>query len=65
MTIDRYREKFATILQNTISGLHIAFELSASAGYCIIEPDSGGTIEDYIQIADESMYEEKEKSRLR
>lgn len=64
-TIDKFRTEFATILQNTISGLHIAFELSASAGCCIIKPDDNGTIEDYIRIADESMYEEKERSRLR
>ena len=64
-TIDKYRTEFATILQNTLSGLHIAFELSASAGCCIIKPDDNGTIEDYIRIADESMYEEKERSRLR
>ena len=62
MMIDRYRATFATTLENTISGLHIAFNLSASTGYCIIHPDDTGTIDDYLRIADESMYEEKEKA---
>ncbi|MCR4756145.1 MAG: GGDEF domain-containing protein [Lachnospiraceae bacterium] len=61
-TIEGYRELFAAALYNTMEGLKISFELTASAGCCVIHPDSNGTIEDYLKIADESMYEEKEKA---
>ena len=61
-TIEGYRELFAAALYNTMEGLKISFELTASAGCCVIHPDSNGTIEDYLKIADESMYEEKEKN---
>ncbi|MCR5356417.1 MAG: GGDEF domain-containing protein [Lachnospiraceae bacterium] len=62
MTIEKYRERFGKALKKTVTGLKLAFELSASTGCCIISPDDSGTIEDYIRIADQSMYEEKEKS---
>ena len=42
--------------------LNLSFMLHASIGYAIIEPTDDGQIEDYIRIADESMYKEKEKS---
>ena len=62
MSIEEYRECFRDALKETVNGLKIAFELSASTGGCVILPEDKGTIEDYIRIADESMYEEKEKS---
>lgn len=65
MTIEKYREHFDSILKDTVAGLHVAFDLSASAGYCLIRPDDEGNIEDYIRIADESMYEEKQKAHMK
>ena len=41
--------------------LNLSFMLHASIGYTIIEAHDDGQIEDYIQLADESMYKEKEK----
>ena len=40
---------------------NLDFLLHASIGYTIIEPDDEGTIKDYIDTADKSMYAEKEK----
>ena len=40
---------------------NLEFLLHASIGYTIIEPDDKGTIKDYIDKADKSMYDEKEK----
>ena len=42
--------------------MKLAFPLSVSVGCCIINPDDNGTIDDYIKIADDSMYEEKERA---
>lgn len=52
----------STSIKAYIERMKLAFPLSVSVGYCIINPDDEGTIEDYIKIADESMYEEKEKT---
>lgn len=41
--------------------LNLRFMLHASIGYVVINPDDKGTIDDYIDSADKSMYEEKEK----
>ncbi len=41
--------------------LNLAFMLHASIGYVVIEPSDEGTIDDYINSADKSMYAEKEK----
>lgn len=46
----------------TKESLKVPFELSASAGFCAIHPNDRGKTDDYIRIADESMYEEKEKA---
>jgi GGDEF domain-containing protein len=35
--------------------------LHASIGFTIIEPDDDGNIDKYIDMADKSMYREKEK----
>ncbi|WP_026836029.1 diguanylate cyclase [Eubacterium xylanophilum] len=58
----KYREYFKSALDEIIKGLKITFQLSASIGEYIIEPDDKGSIEDYIRLADESMYEEKERA---
>ena len=60
--IKRYRKLFADALKKTMEGLKVPFELTASAGFCAIHPEDKGKIEDFIRIADESMYEEKEKA---
>ena len=41
--------------------LNLSFILHASIGYVVIEPEDEGTINDYINSADKSMYAEKEK----
>ena len=61
-TIEKYRELFASALKKTMKSLKNPFELSASSGCCVIHPEDTGTIEDYISIADKSMYEEKERA---
>ncbi len=61
-TIERYRGYFAEALKDVMNGLKVPFRLSASAGMCVIRPDDNGTIDDYIQIADKSMYEEKQRA---
>lgn len=40
--------------------LNLSFALTSSVGYTIINPDTVGEIEDFIQRADDAMYEEKQ-----
>ena len=60
LTIEEYRRVFNGHMKDVIADLNVRFRLTASAGYCMIDPDSEGTIEDYIRGADASMYEQKE-----
>ena len=62
MTIEQYRDQFKATLQEISQREQLVFTLSASAGYYIVTPESKGGIEDYIRIADASMYEEKERA---
>ena len=48
-------------MSKEFNSLNLRFMLHASVGYVIITPDDHGTIDDYIDAADKSMYEEKEK----
>lgn len=41
--------------------LNLSFLLHASIGYTIITPENNGSINDYIKLADESMYQKKKK----
>ncbi len=58
----KYREAFGTALKNIMDGLKVTFKLSASVGFCIIDPSDEGPINDFIRKADESMYEEKQRA---
>ena len=49
-----------TNMTEYFKNLNLAFTLHASMGYTVIEPDEEGEIEDYIKLADESMYQEKQ-----
>ncbi len=62
VTIEKYRERFRSALKEISEREHLTFRLSASAGDYTVTPDSDGGIEDYIRMADVSMYEEKEKA---
>ena len=43
-----------------INSLNLSFVLSVSVGYCVIEPDDNSEIDDYVKIADDSMYDQKQ-----
>ncbi len=60
--IEDVRRRFRDNMKAIVDTLNVSFRLTASVGFCIITPDSAGTIEDYIRVADVSMYEEKEKA---
>lgn len=53
--------KLSDEMSKEFKSLNLAFMLHASLGYAIIEPGDEGTIDDYIDLADKSMYIEKEK----
>ncbi len=61
-TIERYRGMFDDSLKEVMKGLKVPFKLSASVGMCVINANDRGSIADYIQIADDSMYEEKQRA---
>lgn len=50
---------------NYTESLNLSFELSSSVGYTVITKDSIGEIEDFIQRADECMYEAKQEAHRR
>ena len=54
-------KKLTDEMSAEFKSLNLSFMLHASIGYAIIEPEDEGTINDYIDRADKSMYEEKEK----
>lgn len=58
-TVENKRQKISQIMAKKIKSYKLKFDLSASVGYAIIRPGDEGTIEEYIRIADQSMYEEK------
>lgn len=60
--IEEYRAKFRAELRRITEELKLGFKLTASVGYYRVTADSDGTMEDYIRIADASMYEEKERA---
>lgn len=52
--------KLRSSMKEYTDKLNLSFALSSSIGYTIIRPDTNGEIEDFIQKADDSMYEEKQ-----
>lgn len=63
--VENRRENLWKSMNGYIEGLHLSFDLSASVGCAVINPDDEGSISDYIREADESMYEEKKKAHER
>lgn len=60
--VETLRKSISKSIKKSIEGMKLAFPLSVSVGCYIVTPDDKGTIDDYIRLADESMYEEKEKA---
>lgn len=63
-----YEEKLVWMIKEisesmtkNFKALGLPFMLHASIGFTIIEPDDDGNIDKYIDMADKSMYREKEK----
>ena len=54
-------KKLSESMSAEFKSLNLSFMLHASIGYSVIEPEDEGSIDDYIDRADKSMYEEKEK----
>ncbi len=58
----KYRSLINEKLKKIVKQSGIAFELTASIGWHMIEPEEEGAIEDFIRAADVSMYREKKKA---
>ena len=61
-TPEELKTRFVKAMKSISSQLKLRFILSASAGFTIVKPDDNGTVEDFINRADESMYEDKERA---
>lgn len=59
--IEKLIKNISDSMSAYFDSLNLAFMLHASVGYVVIDPKDEGTIEDYIDMADKSMYAEKEK----
>ena len=59
--LDDFLKTLSDSMSKRFKSLNLSFMLHASLGYTVIEPRDNGTIDDYIQRADQSMYSEKEK----
>lgn len=64
-TAEEFCLRLTESIRNYIELLHLRFPLSVSVGGQIIVPESGGSITDYIEAADKSMYERKEEAHRR
>lgn len=64
-TVEDIRKKVSASVKEIIEGMKLSFTLSVSIGYYIVRPDDNHTIEEYINHADESMYEEKQIAHKR
>ncbi|MBR5419528.1 MAG: GGDEF domain-containing protein [Lachnospiraceae bacterium] len=61
-TVEGCRERFEVSMKRITKRMKLPFTLSASLGAHLILPEDEGSVEDFIRMADESMYEEKEKA---
>ncbi len=59
---ERYREIINKKMTDLVKQSKIGFDLSASIGWHMVEPEDEGVIEDFIRAADVSMYREKKKA---
>ena len=60
--VDEIVEKFHENLKKTTASKHLPFEIEASAGYVIARDASKG-IDEYINDADDKMYQEKKRRK--
>ncbi|MBO4863335.1 MAG: GGDEF domain-containing protein [Eubacterium sp.] len=58
--VGQFISDLSEAMTKQIDLLGLGFMLHVSIGYAIIEPDDEGTINDYIELADKSMYSQKE-----
>lgn len=63
--IDKFRRKLMKDIKDYIDSLELGFPLSISIGITQILPKDKSRLEDYIKIADDSMYQEKEEAHMR
>jgi len=61
-SIERFRNHFNTALDQLVTRNKLPFPLTASFGGVEITPETPGGIDDFLSLADESMYIEKEKA---
>ncbi len=64
-TAEEFCLRLTESIRNYIELLHLRFPLSVSVGGQVINPGSEGTIADYVEVADKSMYERKEEAHRR
>lgn len=60
--VSELKDSLSLSIKEKIESFNLQFNMTVSVGYVIINPNDNFTIDDYIQCADESMYEEKEKA---
>jgi len=56
------RDDLSKSIRKHISSFNLQFDMTVSVGFVIIRPEDSFDIDDYIQCADDFMYEEKEKA---
>ncbi|MBR4169064.1 MAG: diguanylate cyclase [Lachnospiraceae bacterium] len=61
----QYRKSIEKRMKELVEQSKIGFDLTASIGWHMIEPEDVGVIEDFIRAADVSMYREKKKAHAR
>lgn len=64
-SLERFRSYFDTTLDQKVTRMKLPFHLTASFGGVEIAPDTAGSIDDFLALADQSMYIEKEKAHRR
>ena len=62
--IDYLCERISSTVEKRGEELRLPYRLSASSGYLITEPGPGKTMEEYVEIADRRMYENKKRTYL-
>lgn len=63
--VENLRQRISDSIRNHISDMKLAFDLSVSVGCYLMHPEDQLKIEDYIRLADKSMYAEKQKAHQR
>ena len=63
--VEDYIERIKTNLERQVSSMRLSYSLSISWGYVLTEPSSVSTLADYINQADDFMYEHKQNIKRR